>query len=244
MRHDAQKKQNFRRKILPAAMGLLLLGAIIYLVARYGSGYISLFSNPARVKELILRAGPAAPLAYVTLQALQVIFAPLPGQVTSVVGGYLFGIWRGTLLSIAGITLGSLAAFYLARLAGRPLVERLLGEKTLRRADEFVKHKGNITLFLVFLFPFLPDDAVCFAAGLTPIRPLAFTAMAIAGRLPGIIVASMLGNSPNNWIFSTANWVFWVSVAAAAAVLFAIYRFRRRIEEFFRRAALHVFRKK
>ncbi|MCL4517027.1 MAG: TVP38/TMEM64 family protein [Firmicutes bacterium] len=244
LHRTAREKKTSRRKILLVAPGLLLLGAAAYLAARFGSGYISLFSNPARIKEVILGAGPAAPLAYVALQALQVIIAPLPGQVTSVVGGYLFGTARGIVLSTIGITLGSLAAFYLARLAGRPLVERWLGEKSLRRADEFVKRRGTITIFLVFLLPFLPDDAVCFAVGLTPIRPLIFTEMVVLGRLPGIIAASLVGSSTEHLTVYATNWLFWLLLVTAAVAVLVAYLFRRRIEDFFRHAALHIFRKK
>ncbi|MEF8827066.1 MAG: hypothetical protein V5A34_11250 [Halapricum sp.] len=52
----------------------------------------------------------AAPLAFVLLQAVQVVIAPIPGQVLALASGWLFGLVWGTVYSIIGATLGSYTA--------------------------------------------------------------------------------------------------------------------------------------
>jgi uncharacterized membrane protein YdjX (TVP38/TMEM64 family) len=52
------------------------------------------------------RIGILAPLAFVALQIVQVILAPIPGQTLAGGGGYLFGTLWGTVYSMIGVVLG------------------------------------------------------------------------------------------------------------------------------------------
>ena len=82
-----------RRKAGPA-LGLLAVGVLLialwWLLSR-------LLSNAQELREWVLGFGTLAPVAFILLEAAQVLIAPLPGQVVEAVGGYLFGVWKGTL---------------------------------------------------------------------------------------------------------------------------------------------------
>ena len=56
-----------------------------------------LLHDTHQLKEIISAFGPYAPLAYIVLQIMQVVLAPLPGAggVIKFVGGYLFGAKPG-----------------------------------------------------------------------------------------------------------------------------------------------------
>ena len=56
-----------------------------------------------------------------------------------------------------------------------------------------MKEKGLFVLFLIFLLPFLPDDLLCFAAGLTKIKIRKLILVSIIGRLPTFIMISFIG---------------------------------------------------
>ena len=62
------------------------------------------------------------------MQAIQVIAAPIPGEVTGFIGGYLYGIVLGIGLSTIGLTIGSYVAFNLSDFSGRPFVEKFIKE--------------------------------------------------------------------------------------------------------------------
>ena len=66
---------------------------------------------------------------------------------------------------------------WLARRFGRPLVERYVDPQLMVRLDDMVERYGMVFIFLVFLLPFLPDDALCLLAGLTtfPLGSIIFT---------------------------------------------------------------------
>ncbi len=130
---------------------------------------LSLFADRARVQEFVIRFGPWAPLAAIVLHVAQVLLAPIPGQVMDAVNGYLFGAAWGTFYSLIGMMAGSSLAMTLARRFGRPWAERLIKKETLERLDSYSRQRGALFFFLIFLFPFLPDDVACFLAGLTPL---------------------------------------------------------------------------
>jgi len=46
---------------------------------------------------------------------MQVIIAPIPGDVTDLLGGFVFGQWLRVLYSTIGLTIGSLVAFWVGR---------------------------------------------------------------------------------------------------------------------------------
>ena len=49
------------------------------------------------LKQTLREWGILAPVIFIALQALQVIIAPIPGEVTGILGGFLFGEWLGLL---------------------------------------------------------------------------------------------------------------------------------------------------
>ena len=65
---------------------------------------------------------------------LQVVIAPIPGELTGVVGGFLFGTWRAVVYSSLGLTVGSAVAFMLARLIGLPFVKLFVPAGPVREA--------------------------------------------------------------------------------------------------------------
>jgi len=64
---------------------------------------------------------------------LQVIIAPIPGELTGILGGYLFGQWVGLLYSTIGLTVGSVAAFAIGRWLGARYVQKLVSPDIWRK---------------------------------------------------------------------------------------------------------------
>lgn len=150
-------------------------------------------TDPAWLERRIAAAGPLAPLAFVCLQAVQVLVAPVPGQALGGVAGYLFGPAAGTVYSLAGVAIGGFVAFGLTRRYGRPYVERAVDPAALDRFDGFVERHGRTGLFAAFLFPAFPDDLLCFVAGLSEIQPRTFLALLVVGRAPSFLAVAVAG---------------------------------------------------
>jgi uncharacterized membrane protein YdjX (TVP38/TMEM64 family) len=180
---------SLRRLLLRAAVaGVLFVLAPLALVWA-----VPAVRDPIAIREYVLGFGPWAPAVFVLVQVLQVLVAPIPGQVLAVAGGYLFGPWLGAAYSLAGMTIGSAIAFGLSRRFGRPYVSRLVGARRLARFDAFVDRAGLPGVFLLFLVPGLPDDVVCFVAGVTTIPIPLLILAAVTGRAPALVFASFVG---------------------------------------------------
>ena len=154
--------------------------------------------DPVWLRTWIETTDAAAPVVFVLLQAGQVVFAPIPGQVLGTVGGYLFGSVLGTVYSMLGVTIGSVIVFVASRRYGRPFVARVLTDDALTRVDAFVDAYGAPGLFVAFLLPTFPDDAICLVAGLTPIRFRTFLVLLLVGRTPTFLAAAYAGTALAN----------------------------------------------
>jgi len=160
--------------------------------ARVTKLYNSLYS-PHRLKKLILSYGAYSPLAYILLQVLQVVVAPIPGGAIEFLGGYLFGVNAGFVYSMIGLILGAAVAFGLARLFERVAVERFVSPETRKKFGYLIGHEGTILSFLLFLIPGFPKDALCYILGLTPMRWGIFLLVSTIGRIPGTLMACLQG---------------------------------------------------
>jgi len=151
-------------------------------------------SNPERIKEYIISYGALGPIIIIIIQIIQVVISPIPGMITSLVAGALYGVFWGFLLNIFGILLGSLVAFYLAKTFGKPLVIRLIGRKSYEKYSRLVSEKYSIGLFILFILPFFPDDALCLLAGISGMNFSLFLFFVIVGRVPGLFVSTLVGS--------------------------------------------------
>lgn len=210
-----------RRRAAVLVVGLAVALVAGYLALRQFAPFVF---DPEQLRTWIRGFGVFAPLVFVVAQAVQVIVAPIPGQVTALVGGYLFGPLAGTLYSMAGVLAGSAIAFSLSQWYGRPLVERLLHEDLVDRFDGFVETVGVPGLFLFVVIPGLPDDAICFLAGLAHFRLVTFVAVIFVGRLPAYLVTNYAGDS-----LATGHLVEAV-VAVVGLVVFSAYAYHKREE--------------
>ena len=155
----------------------------------------SFFMDRERLSELLTSYGATSVFLFIALQITQVVISPLPGDVTGLIGGYLYGPVLGTIYSTIGLCIGSWAAFVLARSFGLPFVERIIRPSRIRKYDAFLEHKGLAISFIFFLIPGFPKDTLCYILGLSHMKTLNFLVVSTTGRLLGTIILSLQGSS-------------------------------------------------
>jgi uncharacterized membrane protein YdjX (TVP38/TMEM64 family) len=186
----------------------------------------AVLGNQVRVRDWLGKFGPWGPLVSVALNTVQVLLAPLPGQFIGMANGYLYGVWLGTLYSMAGLVGGTTLAMGLARRFGRQLVERLVDARRLARWDRLANRRGPLFFFLVFLFPFLPDDLVCFLIGLSPLSIPRMVVLATLGRLPGVFASCWVGAHA-----ARLPWWAWLALGGGAVALaWLCWQYQARLE--------------
>ena len=153
-----------------------------------------LFEQRQRLREFVLSLGSLGPLAFIAIQVLQIIFSPIPGEATGLLGGFLFGRWAGFIYSTIGLTLGSVLAFLISRHFRKFVVPWLRKSPAYGRFEELLEHQGLFICFFLFLMPGFPKDFLCYLLGLSRMPLLAFAIITGVGRIPGTLMLSFQGS--------------------------------------------------
>ncbi|MBR4196658.1 MAG: TVP38/TMEM64 family protein [Synergistaceae bacterium] len=214
--------------LIPAFAITLIIGGLVWafrfmIPAEWLSEISRYIDNPSELRKL----GEGSEWLFVLIQVLQVVIAPIPGQAAAFAGGFIFGFWKGWALTTLGLLIGSLIAMSLARLLGISLVRKIVPESIIQRFDSVISDGGYMTFFMIFLLPALPDDAVCFLAGLTKLKLLPLSLVCLLGRAPGMAVLSFTGagfaDGLTVWaeilfsvmmVLSVLLWLFWEVIEA------------------------------
>jgi uncharacterized membrane protein YdjX (TVP38/TMEM64 family) len=206
----------------------------------YHLGLFHFFMNQQRLIGWIHSLGAWGFAGFILLQVVQVVAAPIPGEATGVLGGYLYGPAVGVVLSTVGLTLGSYIAFTLSRYFGRPLTDKFVDAKTMERFDYLLLHKGLFLVFLLFLIPGFPKDYLCYILGLGHLTTLEFLVIATTGRFLGTMLLTLGGTFLRNHQYSR----FFLLSGAAVVIVFLTIAYRDRLEAFFQRLHDRHLRKK
>ena len=194
---------------------------------------VHFFFSRKRINTFVASFGLSAPYAFIALQILQVVLAPIPGDITGIIGGYLFGILPGFFYSSVGLSLGSLLAFLISRRLGMPLVRRFVGQETMAKFDYLMEHKGAIFSFIFFVIPSLPKDTFCYLLGLSPMHVLTFFIISTVGRIPGTLLLTLQGQA----IRSDKHWAFFIVLFLVSCFIILVLIYRNRIESWLRSRA-------
>lgn len=229
-----QQRQLLIRGVIFAALVVLL-----FLLSRYGPQPLSfllpvagefeeiesVFSNSEKLQRMLISLGPYSSAVFILLQVLQVVAAPFPGELTGVVGGYLYGEVFGFILSTIGLTLGSWVTFELASILGRPFVEKYISGEVLRKFDFITTNTGAFICFLLFVIPGFPKDYLCYVLGLSRMRLGTFLIVSVIGRLPGTYLLTLQGASLRSQEYAAA----FVFAAISAVLLLIAYLYRAQL---------------
>jgi len=157
--------------------------------------YYDLFTDREKIKTFIGSFGAAAPAVFILIQILQVVFAPIPGEATGFIGGYLFGAVKGFILSTIGLTAGSWINFIIGRFLGKRYIRKIIPSDSLQKFDTVLKHQGIFVIIILFIFPGFPKDYLCLFLGISSIPVKVFLIIAALGRMPGTFMLSLQGAS-------------------------------------------------
>ncbi|PIU22264.1 MAG: hypothetical protein COT14_02035 [Candidatus Diapherotrites archaeon CG08_land_8_20_14_0_20_30_16] len=192
-------KEKRNKAILVLLVLIILFIVCFFLIKTYFKGILDI----DYLLNFIKGMGVFAPLAMILIQIVQVLLPPIPGQITFLVSGYIFGFWFGCLYTLIGVTIGSVLAFLIARVLGRPFVNKVFKKDSLEWFDSIAEKNGPYILFWIFVLPGFPDDTLCFIAGLTKMKLSTFLLVTVVGRIPSFIVLTLIGAGLidfNNWL--------------------------------------------
>lgn len=145
------------------------------------------------VREFVASYGAYAAVVSFLLMIFQSVAAPLPAFLITFANANLFGWWKGAILSWSSAMAGAAVCFFIARILGRDVVEKLTSKAGLRQIDEFFEKHGRMSVLIARLLPFISFDIVSYAAGLTSMSFGSFFVATGIGQLPATIIYSYVG---------------------------------------------------
>jgi len=182
------------------------------------------FSDREAVTTSMHQLGAWGPAVLFVLFVLQVFLAFIPGQALMVATGFLYGFWGGFLVSWLSLVIGGELAFVLARRYGRTFAARWISTDVLARWDRSANGQG-IAFFAVTLFmPLVPNDAMCYVAGLGKISRIRFSIANLLGRGIACLATSAAGAFGGQ--ISVQGWVMLIVVFIVAGITWMVIKNR------------------
>ena len=207
------------------ALVLVIVVWLVVIDAPVISFVVRLYRDKQFLKETVRSWGWMAPFVFILIQALQVVLAPIPGEVTGPVGGALFGTTWGLVYSTIGLTIGTLICFGLGRAWGEPIVRPWLSEHHWNRMSFIIEAEGAILCFILYLIPGFPKDIISYLFGISPMPFWLFAAVSTVGRIPGTWIGSYFGAHVGEQEYIYAA----VFIAIIAAACLPLWYYRNRI---------------
>lgn len=203
---------------------MFLILAVLVVSAKYWFPSLIKFSSPTFVRDYFINFGAMGYLIFTGLIAASIVL-PMPSTVVAIGGGYVYGLSIGTILILIGTIIGATINFYLVRIFGEPLLEKVVSKKNYLHFNHLFKKRGAKFVLLSYALPIFPADSLNFLLGLTNIRYAAFLGILILGSIPRTLITVSLGENLLAGI--TLKSILTIS---AAAIFILIALFRKRIK--------------
>lgn len=191
--------------------GALLVGLVALGVWLYRSGFL----EAQRLEQLSQALGPWGAPMLAGVMALTVVVGPIPTMVVSVAAGMLYHPLEAFSISMIGALMGATLSFWIARLVGRPVIERLFhGHVAL------FPHCPQSVLFgmvlVARLIPVVSFALVSYAAGLTVLSTRRFLLATALGMAPMTLFYVLAGKGmalDSGWMMAAGVVVFCLLLA-------------------------------
>lgn len=142
--------------------------------------------NQDEVTQLVKAFGIWGPIIYIFIVSLTYIIAPLSGTPFLLTGYVLFDDLVILYIYLAYL-IGAFVNFWLARIWGRRLVEKLIGSSDMKKIDHFTVNYGVKMLIFLRALQGQFADYVSFAYGLTNIRFDLYYLISILAPIPWLL---------------------------------------------------------
>ena len=182
----------------------------------------TLLTNRAALSEYLRGWGVWGPAVFIALQTVQVILFVIPGELTGIVGGFLFGTSLGFTYSMVGLTLGTMATFGIGHVLGKRFLFWLLGKARYARLARFTARGGPAAAFVLYVIPGFPKDVLGYVFGASQLSARTFLIVTTLARAPGTWFLTLEGSKAGTRAWGELAVI--TLVAAIAAFLGYCYR--------------------
>ena len=203
---------------LGLSLATLLLAVAVWRVALGAPAWLAplrLYTDHAFLHERLRALGWLGPVAFILIQAGQVVISPIPGEART------------------------MAAFGVGRWLGAAVVARYVSAQVIERFGFLLEAEGAVLTFVLYLIPGFPKDIVSYLLGMSPMPSWIFRVVSTLGRIPGTWILSAQGAGT-----ATGQYIqLALLTALTAAVAIPLYYYRHAILDRIRRSVPHAKRR-
>ena len=195
-RADRVKKKRILeavRRTLPLCLMLAALGVGLYFLPEFTTqDLVEIAPSNIAIAILVIL------LAY-AVKSLAMVFPILAIYIAS---GLLFPAPLAIAVNIAGALINAAIPYFIGHYSCSVTVEKLIAKHpNLKKADGWTKKNSVLSVYILRIVGFLPGDVVSLFCGASNTRPLAYFTGSLLGKLPVLILATIMGTQGEN-IFS------------------------------------------
>lgn len=176
------KRVKFLRWLIKGIGVSVLLAVVALMFLGYRN---HIFDSTENFEQFIKGLGMWGPIAFISIQAVQIVLPVLPAPVCCLAGVVSYGPWIGFLYNYIGITIGSCLAFGISRKYGFLLARSIVSEATFEKYTKWLEHgekKFHKLFAIAIVLPVAPDDFLCYLAGLTKMSFKKFLVIILLGK--------------------------------------------------------------
>jgi len=152
-----------------------------------------LFNRRALTQFLRDAAGPESVVFFLCAH-LVANAVGVPGTLLVIVGGAVYGILWGTVLSVIGATMGAIVAFWVARyLLHGWFKQRFAEHPFMAKLNGMICDRSLACVLTIRFSPISPFNIVNFAFGLTSVSTESYALGTLIGIIPGTLAYTWLG---------------------------------------------------
>jgi len=141
--------------------------------------------------------GWLAPVVYIIIYNLATLLF-IPGSILTMTGGFLFGVFWGSVYVLIGAMLGAILAFLVGRYLSRDWVsQQMESYPKFQAIDEAVKKEGWKIVLLTRLSPLFPFNLLNYAFGVTQVS-LRDYVLGSLGIIPATVAYVYFGSLATN----------------------------------------------
>lgn len=164
-------------KVISFFVSVLLLYFVLYGIK------LGINGDKIELVNYIKKFGWLAPLFFILLQMFQVVFPVIPGGASCLAGVLAFGPIYGFIYNYVGLVLGSVIVYFLSRKYGIGLINKFFGETNVLKYITYIWNNQFERIFFLGIFlPGLPDDLLCYVAGISKIKFRKFLFIILVGK--------------------------------------------------------------
>lgn len=217
--------KNTKQSNIPLYLSIAGFGGVILayffvpqVQAFFDEAWSVLTSNDEqRIQTWVNDFGWFGPILLILAMIVQMFLLVIPTVLLMVVSILAYGPIWGSLIILISVYAASSVGYIIGKYFGDRVVTRLIGEKSAKKIENFLKDYGIWAIIVTRINPFLSNDAISFVGGLLRMGYWKFIAASLSGITPLTIFIAVMGKSTD----SLKTGLLWGS--SVCLVIFILY---------------------